>query len=300
MTLSRPHNRSPGPFAAWISALRPRTLVAGVVPVAVGTALAIAYGLHHPPTTLACVGVALLLQVAVNLHNDYEDGQRGTDDHRLGPERATSEGWLAPASVLRAAVAAIVAATILGAYLVSIGGWPFVVAGLASIAATLAYTGGPVPLGYRGCGELLVFIFFGLIATAGTFMLHTGVLTDLSLWSASAVGSLAAAILVVNNLRDRKTDAASGKRTLAVILGPRRTRIEYALLIGYPYAMVLGLVLSGCAPLGWLLPLLSLPLALRRLDGVWHRDGRALNRDLAQTAQLELIFGLLLAVGVLL
>ncbi|MGB1015399.1 MAG: 1,4-dihydroxy-2-naphthoate octaprenyltransferase, partial [Nannocystaceae bacterium] len=183
---------APGPLQAWISALRPRTLVAGVVPVGVGTALAMAEGQHHPGTTLACVAVSLLLQVGVNLHNDHADASSGADtEARLGPARATAQGWITPATVLRAAYLALALAGLVGLYLVSIGGWPILAAGIASVLAALAYTGGPFPLGYRGLGEVLVFTFFGLVATAGTFFLHTGAVSVLAVWAASAIGALA-------------------------------------------------------------------------------------------------------------
>lgn len=288
----------PSARTAWLAALRPRTLVAGVVPVAVGTALAIEYGTHQPVLTLICVGVSLLLQVGVNLHNDFADAMSGADDgNRLGPQRATAEGWIAPTTIRNAAYATLALAGCLGMVLVAVGGLPIFVAGVLSILAALGYTGGPAPLGYRGLGELLVFTFFGLVATGGTFFLHTGVLTAPALWAAATIGSLASAILVVNNLRDRHTDKASGKRTLAVVLGARATRLEYTFLIAFAYLAIAGLWLVGKVDAGWLLPLLSLPLAGKRIAAVWSLDGRELNGELARTAQLELLFGLLLSVG---
>jgi len=187
-----------------------------------------------------------------------------------------------------------------GLYLVSVGGWPILAAGIASIVAALAYTGGPFPLGYRGLGEVLVFTFFGLVATAGTYFLHTGGVSGPALWAASAIGALASAILVVNNLRDRETDRACQKNTLAVLLGPRLTRVEYTLFVAYPFVMCTALWASGSVPSGWLLPWVCLPLAGARVRNVWQQDGPALNIELARTAQLELVFGLLLSLGVML
>jgi 1,4-dihydroxy-2-naphthoate polyprenyltransferase len=291
----------PSTFNAWTSAMRPRTLAAGAVPVALGSALAAqvdAFALW--PAVAALVG-ALLLQIGSNLANDVFDFLNGADDEdRVGPARATQQGWLSTRQMLVGTGLVFSAAVTVGAYLVTIGGWPIVIIGVSGIVCAVAYTGGPVPLGYHGLGDPLVFIFFGPVAVLGTYYVQVGAITWIAGWASATVGLLATAILVVNNLRDRHTDKRAGKRTLAVRMGARGARREYIALVSLAYAIPAGLTAFGGAGLGWLLPLLSSPLAIRRIRAVQAQDGAALNTELAATAQLCAVFGALLCIGVLL
>lgn len=247
----------------------------------------------------ALVG-AILIQIGTNLFNDYEDFKRGADnENRLGPARATQRGWLTPAQVLRGAVISFIGAVLAGITLVVIGGWPIVAVGLVSILCGVLYTGGPYPLAYVGLGDLFVMLFFGNVAVTATYFLHTATITPEVLWASVAVGAIATAILVVNNLRDRHTDALAHKRTLAVRLGARFSRIQYTALLAAAYVIPAGLALFTARP-GWALCLLSAPLALGETRAVWTRDGAALNPHLGGTARLGLVHGALMAVGVLL
>ncbi len=288
----------PSPARAWWLAARPATLWAGAVPVGVGTAVALEAGVFAPRPALAALAGALLIQVGCNLANDTFDFARGADTpDRLGPARATQQGWLTPRQVARGAGVALFLALLVGVYLVAVGGWPILWVGIASLVSALAYTGGPFPLGYHGLGDLFVLVFFGFVAVCGTVWVQGLVVPSTALYAALPVGTLATAILVVNNLRDRHTDAVAGKNTLAVRMGARATRLQYVLLVAVAYGVLpLGWAL-GDLHRGWMLPLLSLPLAWREIRGVLKQDGAALNAHLAGTARLELVFGLLLALG---
>lgn len=304
MSSTQPQER-PGsrPSAAqiWWSAIRPATLWAGAVPVIVGTALALADGAREPLRAAAALLGALLIQIGCNLVNDYSDFHRGADGpDRLGPARATAKGWLTPRQVALGAAVSLGLAGLCGLYITAVGGAPLFALGLASIAAAVLYTAGPYPLAYLGLGDVFVLAFFGFGATAGTYYLQTEALTAAPLWAGFAVGALATAILVVNNLRDRHTDLVAGKRTLAVRLGPAITRAQYTALVLGAYIAVVAAVFAGAAGPGWLLAFGSLPLALRTIRAVRRTDGAALNPLLGATARLELIFGLLLAAGALL
>jgi 1,4-dihydroxy-2-naphthoate octaprenyltransferase len=282
----------------WLLAFRPRTLVAAVVPVAVGTALAHREGAARPGVALAALLGALLIQVATNLVNDYYDFVRGADTaERVGPTRVTQAGLIAPEQVLGGAKLCGLLALAVGSYLTSVGGWPIVVIGLLSLASGYAYTGGPWPLGYHGLGDLFVFVFFGLVAVAGTDYVQTGALHPLALWAAVPVGTLCTALIVVNNLRDAATDARTGKRTLAVRLGERFARWEYTALVAAAFALPAALVALGLLRAPALLPLLAAPLALEPLRRVWRERGAPLNQALASTARLQAAFGLLWAIG---
>jgi 1,4-dihydroxy-2-naphthoate octaprenyltransferase len=283
----------------WISAARLRTLPAAVVPVAVGTAVARAAGAIAWGPALAALGGALAIQIGTNFANDVFDAERGADGpDRVGPTRAVAAGLISAAAMKRAMIAAFAVAAAFGVYLVSLGGWPIAALGLASIAAGIAYTGGPWPLGYHGLGDVFVLGFFGFVAVCGTAYVQLGYVPALAVWASLPVGALATAILVVNNLRDRATDARAGKRTLAVRLGRRATIVEYAALLALAFAvpLALALALPGAA---WLaLPLATAPLALARLrDLAGAADGPAFNRCLAATAQLLLLHGALFTAG---
>mgnify|MGYP001568276423 FL=1 len=276
-------------------AARPATLSAAAVPVLVGTGAAIHAGDFNPFVLLAALVAALLIQIGTNFANDVFDFERGADtDERLGPPRVTQSGLLSPRDVRLGMVATFAAAALLGLYLAWVGGWPIIAIGTASIIAGVAYTGGPWPFGYHGLGDVFVFCFFGLAAVCGTYYLHTGEVSGLSVAAASAVGFLITAILVVNNLRDRATDARTGKRTLAVRLGDRATRWQFAALLGAAYAVAVAMAFASS--LWLLLPLVSLPLAVRVAAPVMRgSEGRALNLTLKGTARLTLVYGLLLA-----
>ncbi len=286
----------------WLMAARPATLTAAVVPVLVGTAAASYDGHFKLLPLVGAMMAALLIQVGTNLANDFFDFERGADTaDRLGPPRVTQSGLASPQSVRSAMYLAFGAAAAVGVYLVTVGGWPILAIGVLSIVAGIAYTGGPWPLGYHGLGDLFVFIFFGVVAVVGSYYLQAGEVGSLAWAAAVPVGLIVTAILVVNNLRDIESDRRVGKRTLAVRLGARLTRVQYALLLLAPYLMVAGFAAGDPLP-GWSwLALLTLPIALF-LAGVvlGGAEGRKLNAVLKGTAQLHLLFGSLLAGSLLL
>jgi 1,4-dihydroxy-2-naphthoate octaprenyltransferase len=286
------------PFHAWILAIRLRTLPAAVAPVLVGTALAIADEKFALWPVIAAITVSLLLQVSVNLANDYFDFHSGIDtEDRRGPPRVSQSGLIPPARVRKGFSVTLCAASAVGLYLVSVGGWPVLVIGLVSILATLAYSGGPYPMASHGLGELLVFLFFGFVAVCGTYYVQALNLTTRVVWMAVPVGLLITAILVVNNLRDIPTDRKTGKNTLAVILGARAARIEYVSLLAGAYAIPVFLWLFSLIS-GWvMLPLISIPMAMPIIRIIYLSEGPALNRALAMTANLSLVFSLLLSMG---
>ena len=283
---------------AWIVAARPQTLPASLAPVAVGTALAHAAGSARSGPAFAAMAGALLLQIASNLANDVFDHEKGADGpDRLGPPRAVACGLLRPRAVRCALFLVLGAAMAVGAYLTLVAGWKVVALGLLAMACAVAYTGGPVPLGYHGLGDLLVLLFFGFAAVCGTAFVQLGRVPGDALWAALPVGALATAILVVNNLRDRAGDAACGKRTLAVRLGARGARLEYAFLVALAFAVPAAAAVAQRAPL-LALPLVTAPWGIALVRGVWRRDGRALNPLLPATARLLLVTSFLLAAGI--
>src|SRR5690606_36493297 len=228
-------------MSPWIAAARLRTLPAAAAPVVVGTACAHAAGrVAWGPAIAALLG-ALAIQIGTNFANDVFDAERGADGpERIGPLRAVSAGLIGAAALKRAMIAAFALAALFGVYLVAQAGRPIVVIVLVSIAAGIAYTGGPYPLGYHGLGDVAVLVFFGFVAVCGTAYVQLAHVPVLAWWAALPVGALATAILVVNNLRDRATDARAGKRTLAVRLGRRGSLAEYAALLVVAYAVPLG------------------------------------------------------------
>ena len=283
-------------FAIWWQAIRPRTLAAGAAPVLVGTALALADGVLHPQAAIFALAGALALQIATNIHNDYEDFVRGADGpDRLGPKRATAEGWITPASMRRAAIAVFLVALLIGICLVARGGWPILALGLASIAAGYSYTGGPKPLAYIGLGDLFVLLFFGFAAVVGTYYVQSLTTCSTAWWLGLGLGSLSTAILAINNLRDHRSDRAAGKRTLAVRLGPGAARIEYALCLGIAYLALLPAAFTGHP--GVLLGLLSLPSAHSVYSTMMKREGAQLAPLLGATAKLLARYGLLVSAG---
>lgn len=281
----------------WVVGARPRTLPAAVVPVLVGTAAAAGEADVVAWRAGAALVVAVAVQVATNYVNDYADGVRGADAHRVGPVRLVASGLAAPAEVKRAALAAFGVAAVAGLALAAVAGWELVAVGAACFAAGWLYTGGPRPYGYAGLGEVFVFVFFGLVATVGSAYVHTGRVTGLAVAAAVPVGLLATALLVVNNLRDVPTDAAAGKRTLAVRMGQPGTRGLYtAIVAGAFVAVPLVAGLSG-RPLAAVSLAAVLP-ARRPVERVLSgATGPALVPVLVATGQVQLVFGVLFALG---
>ncbi|ELZ39988.1 1,4-dihydroxy-2-naphthoate octaprenyltransferase [Halorubrum californiense DSM 19288] len=297
---------------AWVMAARPQTLPAAAAPVVVGVGLALADGVFAPLPALAALVGAALIQVGTNFANDYYDAIQGADtDDREGFTRVVASGLIEPHEVKRAMWLTFAAAIGVGTYLVAVGGVPILVIGLASVAAGIAYTGGPYPLGYHGLGDLFVFVFFGVIAVTGTYYVQAAAL--LSGWFpmgapaetitlAAVVASLPIAglstnILVVNNLRDRQEDASTGKRTLAVRFGYRFARGEYLAMLAVAYLVPLWFVARGDG-LATLLPLVTLPLAAAVARTVLtETSGEALNPALESTGKLLAAYAVAFAVG---
>ncbi len=285
-----------------MAALRVPTLAASVAPVLVGSALAWRDGGFRTGPALAALVGALCIQTGTNLANDLYDFRKGADTReRLGPPRVLSKGWLTPRTVRAAMIAAFAVAGLAGLYLVAAAGWPVVAIGLLSIASGVWYTAGPWALAYNALGDLFVFLFFGLVAVAGTYFVEARSVTADAIAAALPVGALATAILVVNNVRDIDTDRAARKRTLAVVLGRGGTRAWYGLLLLAAYGVPVALVAARRATPWALLPLLTAPLAAGVAWIVWTReDGPALNGALRRTARLHALYGLLFAVGLVL
>jgi 1,4-dihydroxy-2-naphthoate polyprenyltransferase len=287
----------------WLMAARVRTLPAAVAPVLVGTALAqpLADRFRAGAFVAALLG-ALFIQVGTNLSNDYSDARRGADaEDRLGPVRVTAGGLVPPRQVLIATYVSFGLAVLFGIYLIAVAGWELLLVGAASILAGVAYTGGPRPYGYEGLGELFVFLFFGVVAVAGSFFVQVTALHWEAFALAVPVGLLAAGILVVNNVRDIDSDRRAGKRTLAVKLGRERTRVMYAVVVYLAYLLTPVTWLFGPTTAWVLLPWLTLPLATGVVRIVRTRtDGPSLNGALAQSGMLQLAFCMLLSAGLLL
>jgi len=286
---------------AWIVASRPHTLTIAVNPVLVGCAMAWAESRTlHAGWLIASLLGALLLQAGTNLDNDVSDFLRGTDRAgRLGLPRATALGLLTPRAVRFASLACFGVATTVGLALAWRGGWAIFIAGIASAAAAMAYSGGPRPISYTPFGDFVVWLFFGVVAVSGSYYLQTLTLTPGAVIAASMVGLPAAAVLVVNNYRDLEPDEKVGKRTLAVCLGRRFTRWEYAALMLAPFGLLLPL--HACTGLGaaLLVPLLALPMAIALVRRFWHEPpGPAFNALLAGTARFQVLFAALLCAGI--
>ena len=284
-----------------LPALRPKTLPVSVVPVVVGSAAAHLQEAFAPGIAVLAIVTALLLQIATNLLNDYGDHVRGADGpDRLGPARASQSGGVEPRTVARAGLLALAGAGVAGMVLIAKGGWPFFWLGVASLLSAAAYTAGPYPLAYHGLGEVFVFFFFGPVAVLGTEYLQAGRTTGAGLVGAVCLGLLAAAILLVNNIRDADGDARAGKRTLVVRFGREKGRWLYLGAVGIAYALPL-LSVWSIVPATALLSWLSLPLARAPVRAVTGAvDGPSLNQALADTARLELAFGVLFSVGLVL
>ena len=285
----------------WIQGSRPRTLSLSLTPVAVGAAIAWAEAARPRwfPVVVAALAAGLI-QVATNLHNDAADFRRGGDTSaRVGPKRVAAGGLVSAADVSRAALLCFVGAAAMGAYLAWVGGWPIVVLGLAAIASGWAYSGGPAPISYTPLGELFVLVFFGLAAVGGTYWLAASAVSLAALVAGGALGGFAAAVLLVNNHRDRDEDGHVGRRTLAIALGVEATKRLYAALMLAPFILL--------APLSRLLPsshvaaaLISAPFAILMIARLFREPpGPGLNAILAETAQVQIGFAALLCLGIL-
>jgi 1,4-dihydroxy-2-naphthoate octaprenyltransferase len=284
-----------------LKAARPRTLPAAIAPVLVGTSLAIRDGTFHPIAFIAALLGAILIQIGTNLSNDYSDARRGADsDERIGPVRVTAGGLVPPRQVLIATYLTFGAAVLCGAYLIAVAGWALLAVGAASILAGVLYTGGPRPYGYEGLGEVFVFLFFGLVAVTGSYFVQRRSLPWQAFVLAVPVGLLIAAILVVNNTRDIDTDRRAGKRTLAVRLGRERTRVLFGAMIAVAFLTSWVPWFAGALSPWLFVTAAAAPLAVGVVQTVrTHADGPSLNEALARTAQLALVFCLLLCAGVL-
>ena len=282
----------------WLLAARLKTLPAAISPIMLGSALAFHDGSFHVFISFMTLIAALLIQIGANFANDVFDFQKGTDrQDRLGPTRATQAGLITPDKMKNAMWLIFALAICVGFYLAFIGGWPIVWIGLASIAAGIAYTGGPYPLGYHGWGDLFVFIFFGLIAVPGTYYLQTGIVNELSWYMGAVMGMLSTAILVVNNLRDIDTDKFSGKHTLAVRFGKYFSKIQYSLLILIPFLLPLYIWWNIENELSLLITFFLLPISFHLIKQIFSLTGRDLNLVLARTARFLFIFTILLSAG---
>jgi 1,4-dihydroxy-2-naphthoate octaprenyltransferase len=289
------------PLRIWVMAARPRTLPAAIAPVLVGTALAGSEGEFRPLAFAAALVASVFIQIGTNLSNDYSDARRGADtEERLGPVRVTAGGLVPPRKVLVATWLAFAIAVAAGGYLIVLVGWELLAIGAASILAGILYTGGPRPYGYEGLGELFVFGFFGVVAVTGSYYVQTEELSALALALSVPVGLLAAAILVVNNIRDVDTDRRAGKRTLAVRIGRERARRLFAAVVVLSFVVVAAVAVVDGRP-ELLLVLLCAPLLPPLIRTVSSRtDGPSLNGALARCGALLGLFSLLLSAGLLL
>jgi 1,4-dihydroxy-2-naphthoate octaprenyltransferase len=275
----------------WIIGARPRTLPAAIAPVLVATAFA---GSNWEPIrALSALLVSLALQIGVNYANDYSDGIRGTDDSRIGPVRLTASGLASPKSVRAAALISFLVAALIGLTLAAATSWWIILVGALAINAAWGYTGGANPYGYKGLGEISVFLFFGIVATVGSYYVQTEELNLQIFIVAIPMGSLACAILAINNLRDRAQDQIVGKKTLAVRLGERGARKLYMALLISAHLFAL-LTLQPAV----LLTLLAAPLTWKLARGVASGvSGAELIPYLAKTGKLQLVFAILFALG---
>ena len=277
----------------WVAGARPRTLPAAVAPVLVASALA--GSAFNPVTASLALLVSLALQVGVNYANDYSDGIRGTDNDRIGPMRITAGGLATPAQVRNAAFISFSIAAVAGLGLAVATSWWLIVVGAICIAAAWGYTGGKNPYGYMGLGEIFVFIFFGLVATVGSFYVQAEEITGQSILAGTIVGSLACAILVINNIRDRAKDEVVGKRTMAVRIGDRRSRAFYTFLVIAPYLLTAGFGTPWVA-----LTAVTLPMTISILKSLWSGiQGAQLIALLGKTGKLQMVFCLALSLALI-
>ena len=299
MTERKANNQPPSAFSAWMLAARPRTLPAAAAPVLVAVAFARHDQVYLWAPAIACLLISLLMQIGANFANDLFDHERGSDTpERVGPTRVTASGLISPAQMRIGIFVVFGLAAVLGIYLIWLRGWVILALGVAIILAALLYTGGPFPYGYYGLGDIFVFLSFGMAAVCGTYYVQAGALTPAVIWAAVPMGLLIINILVVNNTRDIKTDTAAKKRTLAVLLGRRAMQGEYFLCMAVAYLVPVALWLFNVTSIGGLVAWLSLPQALKVYQEFSRTEGPALNKTLASTAQVALVYALLFSLGV--
>ncbi len=288
-------------YKIWLSAARPQTLAAAFVPILVGGALAWNHQLFRWDTTLVALICAFLIQIGTNFANDYYDFIKGADSKdRIGFTRATSAGLVSPEAMFKATIFTMVLAFLSGLYLVWIGGWVILGIGLLSILFGILYTGGPYPLGYNGLGDLFVFIFFGIVAVAGTYYVNALEWSIRSLVVSIPVGALCVNILVVNNLRDVAQDRISGKRTLGVLLGENALKWEYTLLSFTAFIVPVFIYYSFESSMIILAPLIIIPVSMRLNHHIWtHHQKTELNRTLEKTARFMTLYGILFSIGLI-
>jgi 1,4-dihydroxy-2-naphthoate octaprenyltransferase len=284
----------------WVLASRLKTLTAAISPVLVGVSLAIHDGEFQLFIAFMTLLAAVLIQIGANFANDVYDFLNGSDrEDRLGPTRATQSGLIPPEDMKKGMWLIFALAICVGFYLASIGGWPIVWIGLASIASAIAYTGGPYPLGYHGWGDVFVFVFFGIIAVPGTYYLQSGFVSYDSILFGIPLGALSTAILIVNNLRDADTDIKSGKRTLAVRFGKTFVKIEYIIMMVVAFAIPI-YILQFWDELSLYIILFLLPISIRLIQSLYNETGISLNPVLVNTAQFLFHFSILLSIGLIL
>lgn len=288
-------------FNSWILASRPKTLPASVSPVIVGTALAVYNDAFDAVAAFLAVFCALLIQIATNFTNDLYDFLAGTDTtDRIGPKRALAEGWITVREMKTAILLTFGVAFVAGLFLVYTGGFWVLVIGILSILAGLAYTAGPYPLAYNGLGDIFVFIFFGLVATVGTYYVQAHSVSSIAVISSLPMGALITNILIVNNYRDLEDDRQAGKRTMAVLYGAAFTRFEYLFLLIVCYAVPFVIFFFYDASITVLMPMLSLPVAIRLFVMLYTHKGEQLNQTLEYSGKLTLLYALLFSLGLFL
>jgi 1,4-dihydroxy-2-naphthoate octaprenyltransferase len=288
-------------FEAWILASRPRTLAAAIVPVVIGSSIAIHDDVFKPIAAIIALLCSLLIQIGTNLVNDLYDFLRGSDKNdRIGPLRASASGLLSKQEMNAGIYISFGLCFLLGMYLVNIGG-PFILfIGVISIVAGIAYTAGPFPLAYKGLGDIAVFLFFGFVGTIGTYYVQSNTISALSFWASVPVGALITNILVVNNYRDREEDRSNGKHTLVVIFGETFGRMQYLFFMIISYAILFVVYFTFKKSLVIFLPLLSLPLSIKLVKMIFTLRGSELNKTLELTAKLSALYAFLFAAGILL
>lgn len=288
-------------FDAWILASRPKTLLAALVPVIIGTSIAIYSGKENFFAALIALICAVLIQVGTNFVNDLYDFLSGADnEERKGPVRVLASNLITTNEMKTAIIIVFIVTFILGLYLVHISTYITLLIGLLSIFAGIAYTAGPYPLAYNGLGDVFVFLFFGVIGTVGTYYVQAVEVTPLAFWASIPVGALITNILVVNNYRDIEEDRTVGKNTLSVKMGKKFTRYQYLVFVVLSYLVLFVVYFTFKQSIYIFLPFLTIPMAVKLIKMIFTYQGEQLNKTLELTAKLSAIYGLLFAVGILL
>ncbi len=288
-------------FYRWILAARPKTLPAAVVPVVVGSSIAVYYNKFNFIASVIALLCSLLFQIGANFVNDLFDYLHGTDKkERTGPQRAVASGLISSNEMKLGIIIVFGLSFSFGLYLVYLGGWFIFIIGVLSIITAVAYTAGPFPLAYHALGDIAVFLFFGFAGTVGTYYVQAKEITPLIFWASVPVGALITNILVVNNYRDREEDKLSGKNTLAVIFGDKFSRFQYVFFMILSYSILFVVYFTFKKSVFVFLPILSLPIAIKLIKMIYTLKGKELNKTLELTAKLSAIYGLLFAVGILL